>query len=71
MNEKKLNTGQGKGLGKGGGRGRNKGRAAGPGGVCVCAKCGEKLPHRRDEKCTTIRCPKCGHPLIREELINK
>lgn len=72
MDDKKLNLGQGLGLGKGGGQGRNKGGAFGPGGVCICAKCGEKIIHRRGEKCTTIKCPKCGHTMIREELlINK
>jgi len=63
--------GNGKGLGLGGGRGRNKGGAMGVGGYCVCAKCGEKLPHQTGVKCTTIKCPKCGTTMIREELLNK
>ena len=64
-------TGLGRGLGKGGGRGRNKGGLMGPGGYCVCAKCGEKDLHQRGEKCTTLKCPKCGHTFIREELLKK
>ena len=64
-------NGGGRGLGRGGGRGRNKGGAFGVGGYCVCAKCGEKQAHRQGEKCTTIKCPKCGHTMIREELLNK
>jgi len=61
--------GQGQGFGFGGGQGRNNGGAYGTGGFCICAKCGEKVPHRRGVKCTTIKCPKCGHVMIREELI--
>jgi ribosomal protein S26 len=53
------------------GKGRNKGGAYGPGGFCVCAKCGEKVPHEKGIKCTTLKCPKCGHTMIREELLNR
>jgi len=68
---KNENPGIGKGLGLGGGRGRNKGGAFGTGGFCVCAQCGEKLPHQRGVKCTTLKCPKCGKTMIREELLKK
>lgn len=51
--------------------GRNKGGAFGPGGYCVCAKCGYKLPHETGIKCTKIKCPDCGHTMIREELLKK
>ena len=61
--------GQGKGSGPGAGGGRNKGGAYGTGGFCICTKCGEKIPHRRGVKCTTLKCPECGHTMIREELI--
>lgn len=71
MKENNSGFGQGRGLGKGGGKGRNKGGAFGTGGFCVCAKCGEKVPHQRGVKCTTLRCPKCNKPMIREELLNK
>ena len=63
--------GGGQGLGRGGGRGRNNGGAFGVGGFCVCAKCGEKVPHERGVKCTTLKCPECGHTMVREELLNK
>ena len=63
--------GQGRGSGRGGGKGRNKGGAFGTGGFCVCAKCGEKIPHQQSEKCTTVKCPACGHTMIREELLKK
>lgn len=52
-----------------GGRGRNKGGSFGPDGFCVCAKCGEKVPHQKGVKCTTLKCPSCGHTMIREELL--
>lgn len=65
------NPGSGQGLGRGGGRGRNKGGAFGPGGYCVCAKCGHKIAHQQGEKCTAIKCPKCGHNMVREELLNQ
>ncbi len=63
-------TNQGKGLGKGGGKGKNKGGGYGVGGYCVCAKCGTKVPHQQGVKCTTLKCPDCGHSMIREELLN-
>lgn len=61
--------GKGKGLGKGGGRGRNKGGALGTGGYCVCAKCGEKVEHKQGIKCTKLKCPECGHTMVRDELL--
>ena len=71
MSERGGNPGSGRGLGTGGGRGRNKGGAFGTGGFCVCAKCGEKVNHQQGVKCTTIKCPACGHTMVREELLNQ
>jgi len=62
-------SGKGKVLGAGGGKGRNKGGSFGPGGFCICAKCGEKVPHQQGVKCTTLKCPKCGKTMVREELL--
>ena len=67
----KNNEQPGKGLGKGGGKGRNKGGSFGTGGFCICAKCGEKISHKTGEKCTKLKCPECGHTMIREELLNE
>jgi predicted RNA-binding Zn-ribbon protein involved in translation (DUF1610 family) len=64
-----MGLGEGRGLGRGGGRGRNKGGAYGPDGYCVCAKCGTRVPHEQGVKCTTLKCPQCGHTMIREELL--
>jgi len=61
--------GQGPGTGGGVGRGRGGGRgggfAAGPGGNCVCSKCGEKAPHQPGSPCYEQRCPKCGAAMTR------
>lgn len=54
-----------------GGKGRNRGGAFGPGGYCVCTKCGKKIPHKQGVKCTTLKCSICGHTMIREELLKK
>jgi len=69
--EKNIEASQGKGLGKGGGHGKNNGGGFGVGGYCVCAKCGSKVQHQQDVKCTTLKCPDCGQTMIREELLNK
>lgn len=52
-------------------QGKNKGGAFGPGGYCLCVKCGEKVPHQQGVKCTTRKCPVCGHTMVREELVEK
>lgn len=69
--ERNSGFGQGRGQGTGGGRGRNNGGGYSIGGFCICAKCGEKVPHQQGVKCTTLKCPKCGHTMIREELLNE
>ncbi len=69
--EKQFLQGPGRGLSRGEGKGRNKGGGFGSGGYCICAKCGKKVRHQTGVKCTTIKCPDCGKPMIREELLNK
>ena len=64
------NLGSGRGMGNGGGRGRNNGGGYSVGGNCICAKCGTKLPHQQGTPCTQLKCPNCGNPMIREELLN-
>ena len=68
-----LSSGTGQGWGQGSvpgvGQGRNKGGSYGTGGFCICTKCGAKIPHKRGIKCTTQKCPKCGHTMIREEMV--
>ena len=38
----------------------------GPGGMCTCPKCGNKIPHQSGTPCTQIECPKCGSMMFRE-----
>ncbi|MEN8124504.1 MAG: hypothetical protein ABFR32_05180 [Bacteroidota bacterium] len=64
-------NGSGQGFGHGGGQGRNNGKGSGPGGFCECAKCGEKIPHQRGVKCTTLKCPSCGNTMVNELLLEK
>ena len=57
--------GTGRGKGRGSGRGRQGGFAAGPGGECVCPKCGKTVPHKRGVPCTQVVCPDCGTAMAR------
>lgn len=61
--------GMGRGLRRGigaGGRGMGGGFAAGPGGNCVCPKCGHTEPQIRGQPCMSKKCPKCGTPMTRQ-----
>lgn len=47
--------------------GQHQGRQGlGPGGYCLCPKCGHRHEHRPGVPCLEERCPKCGTPLVRE-----
>jgi len=62
-----ISAGRGMGRGRGfGGGGRMGGFAAGPGGNCVCPKCGHKEAQIRGQPCMNKKCPKCGTPMTRE-----
>jgi hypothetical protein len=38
----------------------------GPGGYCVCSKCGYKIPHQRGVSCSALQCPNCKINLERK-----
>jgi len=70
-NFKMVQQPQGRGLGLGrsklsGGRGRMGRFAEGPGGTCVCPKCGYKEQHQVGVPCYQKKCPKCRSPMTRE-----
>ncbi|MDP2951235.1 MAG: cation diffusion facilitator family transporter [bacterium] len=51
-------------------KGRFKGniqqaQASGPGGYCLCQKCGYKIKHTRGKPCSVTKCPKCKTNLKR------
>ena len=51
---------------RGSGRGRQLGGTGqGPGGQCVCPKCGAKATHRTGQPCYELTCPKCGSKMTR------
>ncbi len=63
------NRGQGRGRGRGGGRGMGRcGKGMGPGGVCVCPKCGTEIPHTPGVACVDEKCPRCGSRMIRKGI---
>jgi predicted Fe-Mo cluster-binding NifX family protein len=39
--------------------------AAGPGGSCVCPRCGRREPHERSIPCAQKQCPTCGVAMTR------
>jgi len=41
-------------------------KGGGPGGCCVCQKCGYKIFHQRGIPCSQLLCPKCKINLVRE-----
>lgn len=46
-------------------RGRMRGFALGPAGKCVCPKCNYSIAHKTGVPCYSLKCPKCGSPMIR------
>jgi hypothetical protein len=68
----RFGRGQGRGWGRGAGQGQGRGRGggnkptSGPGGNCVCPKCGHKEPHVAGQRCLDKACPKCGTKMVRE-----
>lgn len=57
---------QGGDLGQGRGRGGRNKPTSGPGGNCLCPKCGYKEAHVAGQRCIDRVCPKCGTKMVRE-----
>jgi hypothetical protein len=65
--------GSGRGMGGGGGMGMGRGQSAGrmgasamgPGGNCICPKCGKAVPHQQGVPCSWVPCPACGAAMTR------
>ena len=53
------NQARGRGMGRGGRGG------SGPGGECVCPSCNARVAHQAGVPCFTVKCPKCGIPMVR------
>lgn len=53
------------------GRGRMGGYGLGPVGYVVCPNCGFKMLHQRGIPAYSMRCPKCGSTMVREEILNQ
>jgi hypothetical protein len=69
MNDKFLQArrrGAGRGGGQGQGRGGGNKAGSGPGGYCICPKCGHRKPHIAGQRCLDTACPKCGTKMTRE-----
>jgi hypothetical protein len=60
----------------GGGAGRKVGRGqssgiggkrpgVGPGGYCVCPRCGVRMAHEIGISCSSLKCPGCGTEMTR------
>ena len=60
-------AGRGRGMGRGKGRGMGGPSQAGAGGApskCICPQCGYEAPKKRGVPCRSMKCPKCGTPLV-------
>lgn len=57
---------KGRGEGRAQGPGTRAGFTAGPGGRCVCPRCGKTLVHQRGTPCYQATCQDCGIPMTRE-----
>ena len=62
----RFGQGRGRGIGQGQGRGGGNKPTSGPGGNCVCPKCGHKESHVAGQRCLDRACPKCGTKMVRE-----
>jgi hypothetical protein len=58
-------TGPPRGAAQRGGRMGGTRPGSGPGGDCVCPRCGAKASHKAGTPCNNISCPECGAKMVR------
>lgn len=63
---KKMYSGRGQGRGRNAQGTNTEQGGMGPGGYCICLKCGYRVPKQRGVRCMDMRCPKCGSVMVRE-----
>ncbi len=51
---------------EGGGSGSGRKATGGPGGRCICPKCGKSVVHERGIPCSRLRCPECSTAMARK-----
>lgn len=61
----KMAISRGRGLGRGPGGRMGGPLAAGPGGFCLCPKCGQREQQVRGQPCMSKKCSKCGASMVR------
>ena len=54
-----------------GGQGLKHGFGLGPGGMCVCPKCGQTRAHQQGSPCNDQRCAGCGTIMERQETVSE
>jgi hypothetical protein len=52
------------GQGKRGGHDDHNKPASGPGGNCICPKCGKEVSHMAGQRCIAQICPDCGTKMV-------
>lgn len=56
----------------GGGNGDfSGGQGYGSAGTCICIRCNIEIPHRAGIPCPQEKCPQCGKPMARKEMLEE
>lgn len=50
---------------------QGKQKGMGPGGTCVCPKCGEEVEHEAGKPCTEMSCVKCKEKMVRKGMLEE
>ena len=65
MVQQPIQPGMGRGMGRGRGMGGRGMGFGGPAMACICSSCGYQQAKQRGVPCSTLKCPKCGAPMVR------